>query len=756
MKYIHHPLICPESLEERTYQLSIVLRALDSNTMVVLPTGLGKTAVALLTVASRVKNAGGKVLMLAPTKPLVEQHLRFFEERFIDPGDDGTSGSGCVMFTGETRSDLREKAWTEARLIFATPQVIKNDCLAGRYSLKDVSLLIVDECHRAVGNYAYVFLAGMYQKEAKYPLILAMTASPGGKEEKVMEVCENLGIGVVESRTENDPDVRPYIHERIISYAEVELPQELKEAVGSLKKLVQSRLDHLNRLGFTVPGSERLTQKAINGLQAQIQGRIRKQDPSAFSAASLVAEIMKLRHAISLGESQGSIALTGYLFKLSAEGNSGSGTKASKRLAHDPVFLSLLDMTEGWDEEIHPKPEMVIEIVQKQLEDHPESRVIVFATFRDTVQLMVERFKERGIDARRFVGQAKRDSEKGLSQKEQIETLRLFREGDFHVLISTSVGEEGLDVPSTDMVIFYEAVPSEIRSIQRKGRTGRHGSGKIVVLVTKGTADETFRWVSRSREKAMNDEIRHMSALTAPAKADPLPPAAGQTSISAFVDSDSGSTDEKIIVDDRELASRVAEHLHSIGASIEIRRLEYGDYAVGSRVLVERKTTRDFVDTLVERDLMGQLRSMADAVPRPVLIIEGHDLYAQRNINSNAIRGALAAITVDMGISILYTDSPEETAEMLYVIRRREDGEPEEHTRHHHKTYRTGAETQEYIISAFPGIGLKHARLLLNHFGSLLGVMNADKDELKEIPGIGEKMATGISDFSRMIYQGKY
>ena len=87
-------------------------------------------------------------------------------------------------------------------MILATPQVIKNDVIAGRYSLKDVTLLIVDECHRAVGNYAYVFLAQRYLGTADKPLLLAMTASPGGAQEKVQEVCANLGIAHIENRTE--------------------------------------------------------------------------------------------------------------------------------------------------------------------------------------------------------------------------------------------------------------------------------------------------------------------------------------------------------------------------------------------------------------------------------------------------------------------------------------------------------------------------------------------------------------------------
>ena len=124
--------------------------------------------------------------------------------------------------------------------------------------------------------------------------------------------------------------------------------------------------------------------------------------------------------------------------------------------------------------------------------------------------LLVNHLNSHGIRLRRFVGQATKDAEQGLSQKKQIDALRRFRSGEFRVLVATSVGEEGLDVPSTDLVIFYEAVPSEIRSIQRKGRTGRSGAGKIIVFVTKGTSDETFRYVSQSRERAMAKGIRQI------------------------------------------------------------------------------------------------------------------------------------------------------------------------------------------------------------------------------------------------------
>ena len=746
MNFIHHPLIRPEKLEERKYQLSIALRALDGNTMVVLPTGLGKTAVALITAASRVYNAGGKILMLAPTKPLVEQHYRFFNELFIEPENQTESGTGSVMFTGETKTDVRKETFNSSRLIFATPQVIKNDCIAGRYGLEDVSLLIIDECHRAVGNYSYGFIAGLYNKTAKKPLILAMTASPGSNQEKMMEVCENLDIKIIESRTEEDEDVRPYIHERDVHYIYVELPKELKWSVDQLKEILTARLEQLALMDFTVPKPDKLSMKSLNAINAQIQGRIHRGDTTAYMAASIHAEIFKIRHAISLAESQGSEVFKAYLLKLSAEGETASGTKASKRLTGSNTFLRVTEECRGWQNELHPKPKVVLQTVQKQLTEYPDSRIIIFATFRDTVNAIVDLLKENGIEGRRFVGQATKDSDKGLTQKKQIETLTQFREGEFKVLVATSVGEEGLDVPSTDMVIFYEAVPSEIRSIQRKGRTGRHSSGTIEIIVTKGTADETFRYISQAREKSMKKGIRLISGAPQITNVS----SNMQTSIAEFV-----PAGPYIIVDDRETSSKVVECLHSAGADLELRRLEFGDYAIGNRILVERKTTRDFMDTLVERDLFEQIKKMADVATRPVLIIEGENLYTQRNIHPNSVRGMLAAIGIELGVTIFYTNTPEETAEMLYILAKREGGERGDITLHHRKSYRSEREQQEYIISAFPGIGLKNARLLLDQFGTIRDIINASEAELKSVNGIGEKIAKIVFLLSRRDYKNK-
>lgn len=507
METIQHPYIRPDTVQKRQYQLAVAMRALEENTLVVLPTGLGKTVIALLVAASRLLNEGGRVLILAPTKPLVDQHLRFFESTLSlpDPQD-----SDCISFTGDTPPEKRAMLWENCRVCCATPQVIQNDVLKGRYSLSDVSLLIVDECHRAVGNYAYTHLTEQYLEQAEKPLILGMTASPGSDQIRVGEVCTHLGITRVETRQESDPDVSPYIHERTLEVITVELPPPLKRIVQITNAMIDSRIGALGALQYPLPKREGLSMKVLSQLYATIQERITEGEARAYQAASLYGEIMKLRHAVILAESQGSRALSLYLEKLNTEGNSKKGSKASQRMVADYRFSEIIRIITGISGEIHPKAKITADIIKHQLIDDPDSKIIVFASYRDSVSMLVEYLTEEGISACRFVGQASKQKEKGLSQKKQIEAIQRFRGGEYHVLVATSVGEEGLDIPSTDLVIFYEAVPSEIRSIQRKGRTGRSAAGMIIVLVTKGTSDETFRWVSARREKAMAGGVKRL------------------------------------------------------------------------------------------------------------------------------------------------------------------------------------------------------------------------------------------------------
>ncbi len=730
MEFVSHPLIKPKTVERRSYQLALAASALLKNTLVVLPTGLGKTVVALLVIASRLHKLEGKILFLAPTKPLVEQHA-FFLKRTLNINEDE-----IISFTGEIPPEKRQRMYEKAKVVVSTPQVIENDIISGKLSLKDFVLAIFDEAHRAVGNYSYVFIAKRFVEESKNPLILAITASPGSDPERIREVVKNLFIENIEIRTEYDPDVRKYIAEKKIEWVKVDMPEELEKAKEAFEKVIEIRLKRLERLGFDVEFSSK---KELLTLQELVQAQaVESGDQVYYEASSILAEVLKVYHAVELIETQGVEAAKKYLKRLLKEGRS-RGSKAAKNLLEDPVFREgVVRIAKIKDE--HPKINKLMEILEEQFSKNPDSRIIVFTNFRDTADKLLKIVSQK-FPASKFIGQAKRDEDVGMSQKEQIRVLEMFRRGDVKVLIATSVGEEGLDIPETDLVVFYEAVPSEIRAIQRKGRTGRGREGRIVVLITKGTRDEAYYYASLRKEKMMYDMVYRIKyEIERELEKERVEKAETKTLLD-FIASPT------IYVDSREMKSGVVKKLIELGAKVKVEKLDVGDYVLSDRVAVERKTVDDFLESLInkERDLFGNLINLKKAYPKALLIIEGNGLYTRRNVNPNAVRGALSAIAVDIGIPILFSSNETDTAELLLTIARREQEYRERPVAlHSGKSKRTLKDEMEYIVSAISNVGPVIAKNLLKEFQTIEKIATASVEELMKVKNVGRKTAESI------------
>ncbi|MCD4766276.1 MAG: DEAD/DEAH box helicase [Methanosarcinales archaeon] len=807
--FITHPLIKPDAIEQRLYQLNLAAAALKQSTLVVLPTGLGKTIVALIVIANRLQAMSGKVIILSPTKPLVEQHASFLKKFMTLPPDE------IVVFTGSIPSAKRIVLWKDARIVVSTPQVIENDLLSHRIDLSDVVHITFDEAHRSVGNYAYVYIAEKYQSQAKDPLVLGITASPGASSEKIEEVCRNLSTSNVQVRTDDDPDVKPYVHYRDLEWRHITVPVEIKGLKDSMQRVLDNRIEQLTKLDFIDPNRKYLNKRELLDLQSRLQSRLRSgPDQQVFKAISLVAEILKVSHAIEITETQGPEALTKYFERLEHEAGSKSGSKASRRLVEDVHMRQAMYALKEMDV-THPKLEIVKDIVSGQLRNNPDSRVIIFTNYRDMSELVTRNLE--GVDnvrPVRFVGQASKYKDTGLTQKQQVEILDKFRSGEYNALVATSVAEEGLDIPATDLVLFYEPVPSEIRSIQRKGRTGRSHAGKVVVLVAKGTKDEAYYWSSRRKEKTMNSKMRQLSdtrnaqtfgetpgipgtgMLRTPGTLGTLDTGVMGTSEQSGITGVPGTPEKpgmagaseqlemlgvqgvpeqpaekagqkqlldysgeklQIYVDRREIRSGVARALESDGTDVILTTLEVGDYIVSDRVAIERKTDVDFLDSIIDKDrnIFGQLSDLARTYDRPVLIIEGANLYTARQIHPNAIRGVLASIATDFGIPIISTRDAQDTAALIQVIAKREQvDEKRTPSLHGRKTAMTLSEQQKYIISSISNIGPVAARKLLQHFGSVESVMRAGPDELMEVESIGPKTAQRIREVVGSVYKG--
>ncbi|RLF27088.1 MAG: hypothetical protein DRN05_06125 [Thermoplasmata archaeon] len=745
--YIKHEFIKPDLLEYREYQKRIADSAVRINTLVVLPTGLGKTVIALLVIAEKLKTDEGKILFLAPTKPLVNQHAHFLKKFLL------IDERSIAVFTGETPPLRRREIWMDSRIIVSTPQVVENDVVSRRVDLRDVCLIIFDEVHRAVGNYSYVFISEMYRQQRGDRLVLGMTASPGRDLTRILEVCRNLDVGNIEIRTKYDPDVIPYVHDLKIVWKEVPLPREFAYTIQLLRKALSERLNVLKELGMIESSSVSLiNRRRLLDAQKKIQEEIRssiKPSNTLFRAASAQNAALKIYHAIELLQTQGVNALRNYFQRLENEASSRGGSKASRDLVRDSNVLEAMAYIKSLDIE-HPKSEEITRIVKEQIETKRDSKIIVFTHYRDTSAYVAENLKKTDALIRpvRFIGQAARGEDKGLTQREQIEIIKKFEKGEFNVLIATSVAEEGLDIPSTDLVVFYEPIPSEIRTIQRRGRTGRGMPGKVVILITKGTPDEGYYWAARHKEKQMRKELEVLRSHLKKELEKPH-------SISHIYKTKRGYSqktlrdyqDKKIsvVVDHRENRSPVIRYLSSKNVFIESQQLDAGDYVVSSKIGVERKKVEDFLESLIDGKLFQQIKKLRDAYSRPVLIIEGEGLLTKRNIDSNAVFGGIVSIISDFGVPIITTHDSRETADFLYIMASREQRENKREVAIRGRKWSMSLrERQQFIIEGLPNISAVLAKRLLSHFGSIRAIMNASEEQLCEVHGIGKNIASEI------------
>ena len=485
------------STEPREYQKAIYETARDNNTLVVLPTGLGKTLIALMLAVDRKKKFPlSKIVVLAPTRPLVEQHLKSFEKNLPELWCE------MVLFTGSVNAQKRREMFNTAEIIFSTPQCVANDLRAGLYSMEEVSLLVIDECHRCLKNYDYTAVVDYYKRQGANQRVLGLTASPGHESGKIKEICKHMSIDEIEVRDRDSPDVREYLQKREFEKVEVLFPTEFQEIKVLLKRIYDSKVGELRKRNLLFGPANKITLLKLQGrLAGQVSG---ERNFNAMLGMSATASAIKIVHALELLETQTLSGLKDYLDGLIWQANQKK-SKGVQKLVKMPEFNAARISLQGLlaKKMEHPKIEETAVLIEKELGKNENFKGIVFAQFRETGERIVERLnKINGIKAVSFVGQAKKGNT-GLSQKEQKAIISKMNAGEVNVLVATSIGEEGLDIAEVSLVMFYEPIPSAIRKIQRAGRTARLAPGKLIILVTKDTRDVIAHWASTAREKKM-------------------------------------------------------------------------------------------------------------------------------------------------------------------------------------------------------------------------------------------------------------
>jgi ATP-dependent DNA helicase MPH1 len=494
----------------RDYQFNIIKQGLFHNMLVALPTGLGKTFIAATIMLNYFRwTKDAKIVFMAPTKPLVSQQVGACF------GIAGIPRSVTTMLTGEISPALRTEAWEEKRVFFMTPQTLDNDLRTGIADPKKIVLLVIDEAHRATGNYSYVKVVSFIRRFSKSFRILALTATPGSSVEAVQEVIDGLEISKVEIRTENSMDIQQFTHRRKIEQVLLDPSDEIIMAKDLLSKALKPLVDQLcaqnaywnkDPMSITTFGLIQAQQswfkseagrRASPGLKGMMHG--------LFSILGSIAHGIKLLNFHGIKP----FHATMQEFRTGVEERRNKPGKYRKQINDSPHFKKLIDQMEAWmnkeDFMGHPKLTYLCDTILNHLLDAGDgrlaegavpssTRVIVFSEYRDSAQEICNVLKRHKpmIRPSVFVGQADSKRSAGMNQTEQLDTISKFKEGKYNVLVATSIGEEGLDIGQVDLIICYDASASPIRMLQRMGRTGRKRAGNIVLLLMRGKEEEAF------------------------------------------------------------------------------------------------------------------------------------------------------------------------------------------------------------------------------------------------------------------------
>ncbi len=734
------------SVEPRIYQQTIFAEVADKNALVVLPTGLGKTVIIAYLIAYHLgKEETIKIIVTTPTKPLVHQTASMLRE-FL-----AIEAESIVDVTGEVSPSRRTELYPPARIIVITPQTLDNDLFNNRIDPTSISLICFDEAHRATGEYAYSRVAQDLPASCQ---IIGFTATPGNTEEAIKEVLRNLRSEKIVSRDYDSPDVRQYISIHRPELVWVDLPEEYKEVLRILREEVRVITKTLKEAGLNIPNGHPSKRDAL-ALQKQAI-KLRQEDPHYGALLVHTANLIRTLHLLDLIETQGFPQALESLIKW-------TNKRRSKAL---DVFLDSYGIKRVFsllqaNPVSHPKLERLAAILLKASKKS-DSRTIVFSNFRSTVAFLQEELLSNyAIPSALFIGQAAAGSSKGMTQREQVAALESFKEGNPPVLISTSVGEEGLDVGSCDLVVFYDSVPSVIRSVQRTGR-GRKRESKVVRLITKGTRDASLHYATINRQKHLQEMLSHPASLfdgNLESSEEQgvldrfLPPKKAKKAIDLSFSQTVSSAEALILIDNREARSIVPRALkRQQGIKLETHNLPAGDYAVSDRTCIERKTTQDFVESLIspvsenvgESRLFDEIQRLSEAYDRPLVIIEGTWDQA-RAISENSIQGAIFAITIGFRVPILFAKNAIETAELIGRIAQREQRARKKPKLSTQTGGRTDPEIREALLTAIPGVNRSRAQHLLNTFTSIQEIANSDEKELRTTPGIGRELAKRLS-----------
>ncbi|XP_011638358.1 LOW QUALITY PROTEIN: ATP-dependent DNA helicase MPH1 [Pogonomyrmex barbatus] len=508
--------IYPENYPIRQYQYNIVKSALFHNTLVCLPTGLGKTFIAAVVMYNFWRwYPFGKIIFLAPTKPLVAQQINACYEVM------GIQNIDMIELTGAVNQKNRKIAWIKKRIIFATPQVFHNDLEKLIVPSHLIKCVVIDEAHKALGKHSYSECIKILSTQNQYFRILALSATPGNKIDNVHEVIQNLHISHLELREENSIDIMPYINKRKVDIILVPLSDELAAFKERYIIIMDRHVRFLMQYNVLRGHTANISKGRIFHLMREFKTKTDKSGNYGQIMKTLTI-LFTMYHAYELMIRHGLRAFCKFYATHSDKFWMNSEDQLQNLLRDIEIYLGPFpevypngdvseiptDIIFGHNK-FHKLKELLEHHFNSNNDDRKDTRAIVFVEYRDIVnEVYILLMQSKPIiRPQMFVGQA------GQKQKQQIKALEDFRNNRVNVLISTSIGEEGLDVGEVDLIICFDVSQhSPIRLVQRMGRTGRKRDGHIIVLVTDGKEHENLK-STLSRRDSLNNKILNTSNI---------------------------------------------------------------------------------------------------------------------------------------------------------------------------------------------------------------------------------------------------
>ncbi|KAI0321123.1 hypothetical protein OF83DRAFT_1051753 [Amylostereum chailletii] len=517
--------IFPLNNPKRDYQYNISKHCLFDNTLVALPTGLGKTFIAGVVMLNFYRwFPTGKVVFVAPTKPLVAQQIDACHKTCGIPGRD------AAELTGEVSRVARARAWGEKRVFYMTPQTLENDLASDNCDARDIILLVIDEAHKGTGDYAYAKVVRCLMAKNPHFRVLALTATPGGNPDAVQRIVDALHISRIEIRDERSIDIRGYNNEKKVEQHIIQMNEGVVKIRDLLGKAMKPHINRLQSVGLVRGDPDPVsfhTFRAQLGMGEVNQRPDKTQLQWAFPALKKLSQMARAMAYLL----EASVQMCHRSLKdVTSTEQPGGGANA---LGRDPAVQAVLQELErqsivGFA--IHPKMEklkmliiqhfgqkmpdtdvQVVESIGEAENAAVSTRAMVFVTNREAIDEVVEFLNQESplIRSSKFIGQGTdKQGKKGMLQREQLDIIRRFKEGEFNVLVSTSIGEEGLDIGEVDMVVCYDAQKTPIRMLQRVGRTGRKRQGYVHVLLAAGREELNWNKAQSSYSEVQQSIVR--------------------------------------------------------------------------------------------------------------------------------------------------------------------------------------------------------------------------------------------------------